>query len=87
MTEPTIITPVYERKPGVMTKSCISSALATDDVSGAFKTMTTDPTMHRKQATLPTTLSRSLRKMADKTVVMTTDRAPRGVTRMASVKA
>lgn len=43
--------------------------------------------MHKKQATLPTMLSRSFKKMADRTVVMTTDSAPSGVTRMASVKA
>lgn len=43
--------------------------------------------MHKKQATFPTMLSRSFRKMADKTVQMTTDSAPKGVTRMASVKA
>jgi len=70
-----------------MTKCCISWMFATEDSCGAFITMTTEPTMHRKHATLPTMLSLSLRKMADSIVVMTTDRAPRGVTRMASVKA
>lgn len=70
-----------------MTNVCISWMLATEDDSGAFMTMTTEPTIHRKQATLPTMLRRSLRKMADRTVVMTTERAPSGVTKMASVKA
>jgi hypothetical protein len=70
-----------------MTKCCISWMLATDDSWGAFITMTTDPTMHKKQETLPTMLKRSLRKMAERIVVMTTDSAPSGVTRIASVKA
>lgn len=50
----------------------------------AFITMTTEPTIHENQATLPTMLNHSLRNMADRTLVMTTDSAPIGVTRMAS---
>lgn len=87
MTDPTMMTPAYERKPGVMKKSLISEMSATLLVCGAFITMTTEPTMHRKHATLPTILRRSFKKMADRTVVITTDSAPRGVTRMASTKA
>lgn len=49
--------------------------------------MITEPIMQLTQPTLPTKLSRSLRKIADRIVVTTTDRAPRGVTRMASTKA
>lgn len=70
-----------------MTKCCICCIFATDDSAGAFMTMTTEPTMQRKHETLPTMLRRSLRKMAERTVVMTTERAPSGVTRIASVKA
>lgn len=61
--------------------------LATGEFSGALRTMTTDPTMHRKQATLPTMLSLSFKNIADNTVAMTTDSAPSGVTRIASVNA
>lgn len=87
MADPTRMTPVYDKNPGVMTYFCICWILATEDSCGAFMTMTTEPTIQRKQATLPTRLRRSFRKMADRTVVMTTDSAPSGVTKMASVKA
>lgn len=46
--------------------------------------MMTAPITHWKQPTLPTKLRRSLRNIADNTVVMTTLRAPKGVTRIAS---
>lgn len=49
--------------------------------------ITTDPIIHEKQPTLPTKLSRSFRKIADKIVVITTDSAPSGVTKIASTKA
>jgi len=61
--------------------------LAAEDSEGAFITMTTDPIMHKKHPTFPTILKRSFRKIADRIVVMTTDKAPRGVTRIASTKA
>jgi hypothetical protein len=61
--------------------------LAAEDSEGAFITMTTDPMMHRKHPTFPTILNRSFRNIADRTVVMTTDKAPNGVTRIASTKA
>ena len=50
-------------------------------------TITIDPTIHMKHPTFPTKLSRSFRKIADRMVVITTERAPRGVTRIASTKA
>jgi hypothetical protein len=46
--------------------------------------MMTEPRIARAQDILPTKLKRSFKKMALKIVVMTTERAPRGVTRMAS---
>jgi hypothetical protein len=61
--------------------------LAAEDSEGAFMTMTTDPIMHRKHPTFPTMLNRSFRKIADRIVVITTDSAPNGVTRIASTKA
>ena len=69
------------------TNFCISCMFATDDSWGALRAMTTAPTMHRKQAILPIMLRRSLRKIAERIAVTTTVTAPRGVTRMASVKA
>ena len=60
---------------------------ATDDCSGAFTAITTDPMMQLKQPTFPTKLKRSFKNMVDSIAHMTTERAPMGVTRMASVKA
>lgn len=70
-----------------MTKCCISWILLTEDCCGAFMAITIDPMIHEKQPTLPTKLSRSFRKIADKIVVITTDSAPSGVTKIASTKA
>ena len=81
------MTPVNVKNPGVTTKSFISWMFETAEFSGAFMAMTTDPIMQLKHPTLPTKLRRSFRKIADKMVVMTTERAPRGVTRMASTNA
>lgn len=85
--QPTMTTPAYDRNPGAMTSFFMSWIVATADCSGALMTMTTDPTMQLKQPTLPTKLRRSLRNMADRIAVTTTDRAPMGVTKMASTKA
>lgn len=60
---------------------------ATALCAGAFNGMMIDPRMHMPHPILPTKDSRSFRKIAERMVVMTTDKAPRGVTRMASVKA
>jgi len=60
---------------------------ATDDCSGAFTAITTDPMMQLKQPTFPTKLKRSFKNIVDSIAHMTTERAPMGVTRMASVKA
>ncbi len=60
---------------------------ATDDCSGAFTAMTTDPMMQLKQPTLPTKLNRSFKNIVDNIAHITTERAPMGVTRIASVKA
>lgn len=70
-----------------MTNFFISWMVATADCSGALMTITTDPMMQLKQPTLPTKDSLSLRKIADRMAVITTDSAPMGVTRMASTKA
>jgi len=85
--DPSKMTPAYDKNPGVITKCCIPWISLTEDCSGAFMAITTDPTMHEKHPTLPTKLSLSLRNIADKIVVITTDNAPNGVTRMASTKA
>lgn len=85
--ETKMITPAYDRNEGVMTYICISWMFATDDSVGALRTMMTAPTMQRKQATLPIKLSLSFKKKAESTVAITTDIAPRDVTRIASVKA
>lgn len=45
------------------------------------------PRIHRKQPTLPTKLRRSLRKMLLPIAAITTLNAPKGVTKIASVKA
>ena len=82
-----MMTPAKLRKPGMMTQCFMSWMEATDDCSGALRAMMTDPTMQLKHPTLPTKLSRSLRNMEERMAQMTTDRAPMGVTRMASVKA
>lgn len=70
-----------------MTKCFISCIVAAEDCSGAFMTMTMEPIMQTKHPVFPTKLSRSFKKMADKMVVITTDSAPNGVTRMASTNA
>ena len=70
-----------------MTKCCISCIVAAEDCAGAFMTITTEPIIQTKHPILPTKLNRSFRKMADRMVVMTTDNAPKGVTKMASTKA
>jgi len=49
--------------------------------------MTTDPMMQLKQPTFPTKLKRSFKNIVDSIAQITTERAPMGVTRIASVKA
>ena len=82
-----MMTPAKLRKPGAITHFFMSWMEATADCSGALRAMMTDPTMQLKQPTLPTKLRRSLRKMEERMAQMTTERAPMGVTRIASVKA
>ena len=87
MVQVTMMTPAKLRKPGVMTHFFMSWIEATEDCSGALRAMMTDPTMQLKQPTLPTKLRRSFRKIPDRIAQITTESAPMGVTRMASVKA
>ena len=69
----TIIVPAYARKPGAMTKLCISWMVVTWACFGALRTMIVDPTMHSKHPILPMKDSRSFKKMDDNMAVTTTD--------------
>lgn len=61
--------------------------VCTDCVSGAFRAKMVAPIMQRTQPIHPKNVSFSLRMNVERMAQMTTLRAPRGVTRMASVKA
>lgn len=72
-THPTITTPAYDKNPGDKMKYLMSWMVDTEDCSGAFMTITTEPTIHMKQPILPMKERRSLRNMDERIAVMTTD--------------
>ena len=72
--------------PGWAASAIISSTLSTSLSGGAFATINTDPTRHSAHPSLPTTLSRSLRKYVPSTVPVSTLSAPSGVTSTAGAK-
>lgn len=72
-THPIITTPAYDKNPGDRMKYFMSWIVDTEDCSGAFMTITTEPTIHMKQPIFPMKERRSPRNTDERMAVMTTD--------------
>jgi hypothetical protein len=81
-----ITRPIQTRKPTERASFWNASIVRGVASSGPFRAMIVEPMIHSPQPTFPKKDRYSLRKMEARMALMTTERAPRGVTRIASVK-